>query len=146
MEERTYYNLTNPQKSIWMIEQFYQNSNINCMGGSIRIYEKVDFDLLIKAYNLFLEKNDGLRLRVVEKDGEPMQYIANYVYENVEIIDITKKEFEEKMKHYVPKPFKIIDSKLYSKLDEPAKERYLFDLVDKYKRYKEKYEREQSVS
>ena len=41
---------------------------------------------------------------------------------------------------------RLIDSKLYSKLDEPAKERYLFDLVDKYKRYKEKYEREQSVS
>ena len=42
------------------------------MGGSIRIFEKVDFDLLIKAYNLFLEKNDGLRLRIVEKDGEPL--------------------------------------------------------------------------
>ncbi len=114
MEEKKYYNLTNPQKSIWMIEQFYQNSNINCMGGSIRVFEKVNFDLLIKAYNLFLEKNDGLRLRIVEKDGEPMQYIADYEYENVEIIDITKKEFDEKIKHYVPSPFKIIDSKLYS--------------------------------
>lgn len=33
----------------------------------------------------------------------------------------------------------LIDYKIYNKLDSFAKERYVFDLVDKYKRYKEKY-------
>ena len=41
---------------------------------------------------------------------------------------------------------RLIDSRVYNKLDEMAKERYLFELVDKYKRYKEKYERERKVS
>ena len=41
---------------------------------------------------------------------------------------------------------RLIDSRIYNKLDEMAKERYLFELVDKYKRYKEKYERERKVS
>ena len=112
--EKKYYHLTNPQKSIWMIEKFNPNSNINCMGGSIKIYEKVNFELLIKAYNLFLEKNDGLRLRVIEKDGVPYQYIADYIPEDVPIKDITRKEFDEKMMNYIPTPFQVIDSKLYS--------------------------------
>lgn len=34
---------------------------------------------------------------------------------------------------------KLIDHKIYNKLDEQAKERYLFDVVEKYKTYKEKY-------
>ena len=34
---------------------------------------------------------------------------------------------------------KLIDYKTYNKMDAQTQERYLFDLVDKYKRYKEKY-------
>jgi len=34
---------------------------------------------------------------------------------------------------------KLIDYKIFNKLDAFAKERYVFDLVDKYKRYKQKY-------
>lgn len=37
---------------------------------------------------------------------------------------------------------RLIDYKIYNKMDSLAKERYLFDLVDKYKRYKEKYKQE----
>lgn len=112
--DKKYYNLTIPQKSIWMIEKFNPNSNINCMGGALRIFEKVDFELLIKAYNIFLEKNDGLRLRIIENNHNPMQYIADYEYEKIDIIDITKDEFNTHIKNYVPTPFDIIDSKLYS--------------------------------
>lgn len=38
---------------------------------------------------------------------------------------------------------KLIDYKVFNKLDDMAKERYLFDLVDKYKECKSKYEQEQ---
>ena len=34
---------------------------------------------------------------------------------------------------------RLIDYKVYNKLDDSSRERYLFELVDKYKRYKEKY-------
>jgi len=37
---------------------------------------------------------------------------------------------------------KLIDYKIYNKLDERCKERYFFDLVDKYKRYRIKYQEE----
>ena len=41
---------------------------------------------------------------------------------------------------------RLIDTKIYSKLDDSAKEKYLFELIEKYKAYKEKYEREQKAS
>ena len=34
---------------------------------------------------------------------------------------------------------RLIDYKIYNNLDDNSQERYLFELVDKYKRYKEKY-------
>ncbi len=37
---------------------------------------------------------------------------------------------------------RLIDYKVYNKLDERLKERYIFELVDKYKKYREKYEQE----
>lgn len=38
---------------------------------------------------------------------------------------------------------RLIDYKIYNKLDDEAKERYLFNLVEKYKEYKIKYYDEQ---
>lgn len=29
------YHLTNPQKSIWLMEQFFKNSSVNNIGGTI---------------------------------------------------------------------------------------------------------------
>ena len=39
---------------------------------------------------------------------------------------------------------RLIDYKVYNKLEDSAKERYLFDLVNKYNLYKTKYEQEKS--
>ena len=37
---------------------------------------------------------------------------------------------------------RLIDNKTYNRLDDNAKERYLFGIVAKYKKYKQKYEEE----
>ena len=41
---------------------------------------------------------------------------------------------------------KLIDYKVYNKLDNLSQERYLFQLVDKYKTYKAKYEEERKLA
>ncbi len=41
---------------------------------------------------------------------------------------------------------RLMDTRAYNKMDDCAKERYLFELIDKYKSYKEKYERERKIS
>lgn len=40
---------------------------------------------------------------------------------------------------------RLIDYKIYNKLDDTSKERYLFDLVNKYKKYKEKIYQEKQI-
>ena len=74
-------NLTYPQKAIWMIEQFYPNTNINCLGGCSKILEEIDIPRLQKAFNIFLQKNDGLRLRFFVENNEPLSsQILNDIY------------------------------------------------------------------
>ena len=41
------YELTNPQKSIWLTEEFYKGTAINNIGGNLLIREKVDFEKLL---------------------------------------------------------------------------------------------------
>ena len=52
------YELTNPQKSIWYTEQFYNNSNINNIAGYLKIEKNANFKALEKAFNYFVIKND----------------------------------------------------------------------------------------
>ena len=37
------YELTNPQKSIWSIEQFYKGTSVNSICGTVIFDEIVDF-------------------------------------------------------------------------------------------------------
>ena len=50
-----YYDLTNPQKSIWSMEEFYKGSNINNICSMVMIKEEVDLDRLNKAVNIFIQ-------------------------------------------------------------------------------------------
>lgn len=82
------YELTNPQKSIWMTEQFYSNTNINNIVGYLKIDKNADFKALEKAFNYFVIKNDSFKTKIILEDSSPMQYFDNFVYENIEIMDL----------------------------------------------------------
>ena len=60
--EKTYYELTNPQKSIWLISQMDPNSPVGNVCGRVLIQEEVDFLALEKSINHFVEKNDSFRI------------------------------------------------------------------------------------
>ena len=49
MFNQSLFELTNPQKSIWYLEQFYKNTSVNNIGGTLIIKEKIDFDFLEKS-------------------------------------------------------------------------------------------------
>lgn len=73
-----YYPLTNAQKRIWFIEKIYADTSLYNIGGPIRIKGPVNFALLEEAINVMIKRNAGIRLRLVEKDGEPLQYVSEY--------------------------------------------------------------------
>ena len=109
------YELTNPQKSIWLTEQYYKGTSVNTLCGTVLIKEKINYDLLNKAINLFVENNDAFRLHIVlDSNGNPKQYVTDFLPLNLEVIslkDINKlHSLEQKMIEY---PFNIIDSNLY---------------------------------
>lgn len=86
------YSLTYPEQSIYLTEQFYKNNNINSICGTAIVESKLDFDVLKKAINYVVFKNDSFRIHLTAQKEEVKQYIADYKEFDVEIIDIAGKE------------------------------------------------------
>lgn len=109
------YDLTNPQKSIWLTEQFYQGSCVNNLCGTVAISQVVDFDMLKKAIYQFVKDNDSFRLKLIfDEKGEIKQEIADFEPFNIEIVDVKNEEelatLENEM---VDIPFTILNSYLH---------------------------------
>ncbi|HLP62245.1 MAG TPA: amino acid adenylation domain-containing protein, partial [Candidatus Deferrimicrobium sp.] len=119
-----YYPLSHPQKMIYYSEKKYPNTgNANAV-YLVRYSKILDQELLQKAVNIVLFKNQNLRLRVmeIEKDDDffPAQYVAPYKehalekfdfsYERNQVLSTQLKEWVEKCS---AKPFKLIDSDLF---------------------------------
>lgn len=92
MQKKETYELTSPQKSIWITEQFYKESNINTLCATFFIKEKVDFQNLEKAINIVVEENDALRLRVILTNGNIEQYISEYIEIKNNLVELEKEE------------------------------------------------------
>lgn len=107
------YDLTNPQKSIWMTEQFYKGTSISIVAGTISLDFKLDFDLLEKSINTFIEHNDALRLQIKLVNNTPKQYIADFSFRKINIIDATDKEnLDSIVEPIVCEPLELINSPL----------------------------------
>ena len=62
--EKNLYDLTNPQKSIWYTEQFFKNTSVNNIGGTIIIKDKISFDLLKKSIYEYVKTNDSFLIKL----------------------------------------------------------------------------------
>ena len=51
------YELTNPQKSIWVTEEFYKGTSIENIAGTAVLSQEVNFDKLKEAINIFIQTN-----------------------------------------------------------------------------------------
>ena len=70
------FELTNPQKSIWMMEQFYNGTNINNICATLTINMDVDIEKLNKAINIFIQNNKSFGLNFKIENGEIKQYFT----------------------------------------------------------------------
>lgn len=86
------YDLTNPQKSIWLTEQFYPNTNIANVCGTLFLEDVLDFKLLEKSINLFIKQNDGLRIKIEVENNIPKQYVSDYEFCEISILNVNDKE------------------------------------------------------
>ena len=112
--EKTFYDLTNPQKSIWDTEEFYKGSPISNITGTTTILEKVNFEYLAKAINLFVQKNDSFRLKIVSINGTPKQCLEDYCNLEFNLVDVKDdKDFKKLERKISSTPFNILDSLLF---------------------------------
>lgn len=108
------YGFTNPQKSIWLTEQFYEGTAINSICGTVFIKEKVDFNRLQKAINIFVQKNDSMRIKIVLEQGEPKQFISEYEVFDIRKVKVSSLGDLEKLENeVVSNPFKVLDNDLF---------------------------------
>ena len=90
--EKMYYELSAPQKAIWLTEQYYQSTNVNNVCGTFYSTEKLDFDLLKKSLNVFLQCNDSFRIQLTQKNNEIKQYFCNLQDIDFDVVNIANKE------------------------------------------------------
>ena len=89
---RTYYPLTNAQKSIMMIEQFYPGSKFVNLSVFVELLDKVDLTVLTEAINLAFLYNDALRIRVTGTVTEQRQHFEPYQQKNFDILEFGSKD------------------------------------------------------
>lgn len=118
VQENKGYQLTHPQSRIWYIEKLYPNTSIYNIGGVSRVYGKINFEKLEEAINIFIKKNDGIRLQVTERNGRVFQYINEYSKQNIDFFDFSQmndpeKEFQVWSDKVIKEPFQLDGGKLY---------------------------------
>lgn len=113
--KRELFNLTNPQKSIWLTEQYCPGTSLNNISGNILIDEKIDFELLEKALNLYVKKNDAVRLKLTVVNSEVKQYVDDYKPFKVDIFSVNNTtELDALSKKIISTPFTLLNSNLFN--------------------------------
>ncbi len=87
------YNLTNPQKSIFLTEQFYSGTTINNICGHYIIHSNVNLNLLELAINKVIENNDNLQLHFTIENGIPLQFFSDYKYVNIDVLEVPDESY-----------------------------------------------------
>ena len=110
------YNLTNPQKSIWLTEQFYRGTSINVICGTVLIDEVINFEVLSKSINIFLRDNDSFRIKLcIDENGEVKQFFQDFYEKHFNVLNVSNnielKNLENKI---ATTPFNILEESLFS--------------------------------
>lgn len=112
--EKDVYELTNPQKSIWNTELFYNGSNINNICGTINLFEPLDFDVLKQTLSLIIAENDNFHTNIIIKDGSAYQYFEKDINYNIDVIEINEKGDLKKLeKEIISHVFDVLNSDLF---------------------------------
>lgn len=107
------FDLTIPQKSIWNTEKFYKDTSIANVSGTGKIDEIVDFNMLEKAINIVVERNDALRIRIKIQNNKPMQYFDKYEFFHVDCVLVkNEEEAEKKIQDLVTTHINVLNEKL----------------------------------
>ena len=108
------FKLTNPQTSIWNMENFFEDTTINNICTSVVLYEELDVPKIKQALNNLVKNHDSFRIQIHMKDNIPYQSVAEFEPFDVEVVNAkNESEMKKYEKEMVDYKFNIIDSVLY---------------------------------
>ena len=108
------FSLTNPQKSIWLTEKFYEGTAVNNICGYVHISNPVNFDILGNAIKQLVKTNDSMKLKLKEEDNTCIQYLDSYQEFKIDLLELpSKKEIEKKATELANIPFEMLNSSLF---------------------------------
>lgn len=87
------YELTNPQKTIYISEQFTQKP-INNIIGTIYFKKEIKIEILKKALNITVKNNQALRTSIIKIGNTAKQYFKTFEPFEIETQDMSKKTIE----------------------------------------------------
>ncbi len=90
--DKELYDLTNPQKSIWLTEQFHKDTNINNVCGVYLTSTSLNYDLFEKAIRLFINHHDSYQIRLTLSNGHIKQYFDNDTNFPIETVCINSEQ------------------------------------------------------
>lgn len=112
-----FYHLTYPQRIIWLTEESIPGTSISNNAGTVRFMHEFDLKIFEKVLNRFIEKTESIRIRITHgNNNEPQQYIAEYQYYNLDILDFKKRspaEFYQWEIDTTRIPLKLYDTNLF---------------------------------
>lgn len=108
------YKLTYPQRSILLTEQFHQNTCVSNIAGTLSINEKVNVDILEQAINIFIKKNDSLRINLFGSGRAIKQIIKDYSHIKVKKVILSDNySLNDLENDVISKHFTLLNSDLY---------------------------------
>lgn len=115
METKELFELTNPQKNIWNTELYFSDTNVNNLCVSAILNEVVNFDVLKKAINILVQKNDSFRINLSVVNDTPMQFFCAFKPFDIDVIDVnSESEFASIENDMVNEKFTLFDSNLFT--------------------------------
>lgn len=110
------FNLTTPQISVYLSEQF-DNSPIYNIVGTMYFKNDIDLTLLKEAVNLTVKNNQAMRIGLVKKLSKVSQFFKDFEPFKISVHDFSNKtmqDFKDFQLKYSQKVFDVFEDDLYS--------------------------------
>lgn len=114
--EKKIYDLIPPQEMIqFMLKYSFFHKQVTQIPESITVSKEIDFEIMKKAVNIEIERNDCLRLRFFKKGGKIKQYfLDSYQIENIPVINFgNDKERTDYFNNDAQKPIRMLKGETY---------------------------------
>lgn len=108
------YSLSVPQRNIYDLQKFYNDSAISNICGVVYFNEQISSEVLSDAINHLITIQDGFRLQLIVEESEVKQFIAKSTFQEIkEHVFNDEISFREYAENFAKEKFEIIGDKLY---------------------------------